>query len=195
MRSSNDVIIKTFKVNANGLITGYTAKTLGRGLKDDTNVIGHSNTAITAKTNTNIAGVSYDAYGHITGKGTEYSVQTSMPSSPTDSQFLTAKGIKALGSNMSFSTLWTGTLTGGTATLSESIANFQMIFLLGGYDDTHCRFELYLPKILALNTIISFPTSDGHSDSYYLEVRFTNNTTLQIVANANSRLKGIYGMK
>lgn len=187
--------IKTFKVNANGLITGYTAKTLGRGLKDDTNVIGHSNTAITAKTNTNIAGVSYDAYGHITGKGTEYSVQTSMPSSPTDSQFLTAKGIKALGSNMSFSTLWTGTLTGGTATLSESIANFQMIFLLGGYDDTHCRFELYLPKILALNTIISFPTSDGHSDSYYLEVRFTNNTTLQIVANANSRLKGIYGMK
>ena len=187
--------IKTFKVNANGLITGYTAKTLGRGLKDDTNVIGHSNTAITAKTNTNIAGVSYDAYGHITGKGTEYSVQTSMPSSPTDSQFLTAKGIKALGSNMSFSTLWTGTLTGGTATLSESIANFQMIFLLGGYDDTHCRFELYLPKILALNTIISFPTSDGNSNSFYLEVRFTNNTTLQIVANANSRLKGIYGMK
>ena len=85
--------IKTFKVNANGLITGYTAKTLGRGLKDDTNVIGHSNTAITAKTNTNIAGVSYDAYGHITGKGTEYSVQTSMPSSPTDSQFLTAKAV------------------------------------------------------------------------------------------------------
>ena len=187
--------IKTFKVNANGLITAYTAKTLGRGLKDDSNVIGHSNTAITAKTNTNIAGVSYDAYGHITGKGTEYSVQTSMPSSPTDSQFLTAKGIKALGSNMSFSTLWTGTLTGGTATLSESIANFQMIFLWGGYDDIHCRFELYLPKILALNTIISFPTSDGNNDSYYIEVRFTNNTTLQIVANSRSRLKGIYGMK
>lgn len=83
--------IKTFKVNAQGLITAYTAKTLGRGLKDDSNVIGHSNTAVTAKTNTNIAGVSYDAYGHITGKGTEYSVQTSMPSSPTDSQFLTAK--------------------------------------------------------------------------------------------------------
>ena len=187
--------IKTFKVNANGLITGYTAKTLGRGLKDDTNVIGHSNTAITAKTNTNIAGVSYDAYGHITGKGTEYSVQTSMPSSPTDSQFLTAKAIKNIGSNISITTLWTGTLTGGTATLSESIANFQMIFLLGGYDDTHCRFELYLPKILALNTIISFPTSDGHSDSYYIEVRFTNNTTLQIVDNSRSRLKGIYGMK
>lgn len=187
--------IKTFKVNANGLITAYTAKTLGRGLKDDTNVIGHSNTAVTAKTNTNIAGVSYDAYGHITGKGTEYSVQTSMPSSPTDSQFLTAKGIKALGSNISFTTLWTGTLTGGTATLSESIANFKIIFIYAGYDDNHCRFEIYLPSILPLNTIIPIPTSDGHNDSYYIEVRFTNNTTLQIVANSLSRLKGIYGMK
>lgn len=187
--------IKTFKVNAQGLITAYTAKTLGRGLKDDSNVIGHSNTAVTAKTNTNIAGVSYDAYGHITGKGTEYSVQTSMPSSPTDSQFLTAKAIKDLGSNISFTTLWTGTLTSGTATLSESIANFKIIFIYAGYDDIHCRFEIYLPSILALNTIISIPTSDGKNDSYYIEVRFTNNTTLQIVANSRSRLKGIYGMK
>ena len=187
--------IKTFKVNANGLITGYTAKTLGRGLKDDSDVIGHSNTAITAKTNTNIAGVSYDAYGHITGKGTEYSVQTSMPSSPTDSQFLTAKGIKALGSNMSFSTLWTGTLTGGTATLSESIANFQMIFIQVGYDDNHTLLTPYLPKIIPLNTVISCPTSDGTSNSFYIDIRFTNNTTIQIVVNSHSRIKGVYGMK
>jgi len=85
--------VKTFTVNEQGLVSGYTAKTLGRGLNDSSNVIGHSNAAVTAKTNTNIAGVSYDSYGHITGKGTEYSVQTSMSSSPTDSQFLTAKAV------------------------------------------------------------------------------------------------------
>ena len=187
--------IKTFKVNANGLITGYTAKTLGRGLKDDTNVIGHSNTAVTAKTNTNIAGVSYDAYGHITGKGTEYSVQTSMPSSPTDSQFLTAKAIKNIEYNISITTLWTGTLTGGVATLSESIANFKIIFIRVGYDEGHTLLTPYLPSIIPLNTVISVPTSDGTNNSFYIDIRFTNNTTIQIVTNSNSRLKGVYGIK
>ena len=91
--------------------------------------------------------------------------------------------------------LWTGTLTGGTATLSKSIANFQKIFIQVGYDDNHTLLTPYLPKIIPLNTVISCPTSDGTSNSFYISFRFTDNTTIQITENSGSRIKGVYGSR
>lgn len=83
--------LKFLTHNARGLITGSVAKTLGRGISDSSNVIGHSNDAITAKTNTNIVGVKWDGYGHITGKGTEQTISDTYTSS-ADNQLLSRKG-------------------------------------------------------------------------------------------------------
>ena len=87
--------IKTFAVDAQGHTTSYTAKTLGRGISDSSNVIGHSNDAITAKTNNNVVGVKWDGYGHITGKGTEHSISSEYKTGATN-QLFTRNGANAL---------------------------------------------------------------------------------------------------
>ena len=66
--------LKTFKVNAQGLITEYTAKTLGRGLGDTNNVIGHSNAEITAALTQAVYPTKIDKYGHVTAYGTGQAV-------------------------------------------------------------------------------------------------------------------------
>lgn len=58
--------LKSFAVDANGHVTSYTAKSLGRGLSDSSNTIGHSNAAITASTANGLKSFAVDAYGHVT---------------------------------------------------------------------------------------------------------------------------------
>ena len=70
---------------------------VGRGISVKDNVIGHSNDTITAKTNTNIVGLKYDAYGHITGKGTEYVADNTYTSQVSaNNQLFTRNGAYAL---------------------------------------------------------------------------------------------------
>ena len=69
--------LKYFTYDAQGHVTAATNKTLGRGISDSSNVIGHSNTAITAGTigsATQIPKLTYDAYGHITAVDTTVTV-------------------------------------------------------------------------------------------------------------------------
>ena len=58
--------LKFFTHDARGLVTASTAKTLGRGLSDSSNTIGHSNTAITANTTNGLKTFAVDSYGHTT---------------------------------------------------------------------------------------------------------------------------------
>ena len=58
--------LKYFTYDVNGHVTAATNKTLNRGIDDQSNVIGHSNTAVTAVTTPALAAVAYDTYGHIT---------------------------------------------------------------------------------------------------------------------------------
>ena len=60
--------LKFFKYDAQGHVTRAVNKTLGRGIDDQSNVIGHSNTAITAKTSPGLVAITHDAYGHITAR-------------------------------------------------------------------------------------------------------------------------------
>ena len=59
--------LKTLAYDSNGHITSATAKSLGRGISDSSNTIGHSNTAITAHTTNGVKTFAVDEYGHITG--------------------------------------------------------------------------------------------------------------------------------
>ena len=58
--------LRAFAHDAQGLVTESTAKTLGRGLADTSNVIGHSNAEITANTTNGIKTFAVDKYGHAT---------------------------------------------------------------------------------------------------------------------------------
>ena len=95
-----DVALSAVNTYIQSKLTGAISPVLTNNLTANRAVITNTSgklavaDAVTAKTNTNLAGVSYNAQGLITGKGTEYSVQTSMPSSPTNSQLLTALGVK-----------------------------------------------------------------------------------------------------
>lgn len=62
--------LKYFQYDAQGHITSWTNKTLGRGIDDQSNVIWHSNTAITAKTTEAIYPTKIDAYWHVTSAWT-----------------------------------------------------------------------------------------------------------------------------
>lgn len=61
-----DNSIKSFTYDAQGHVTAATNKTLGRGINDQSNVIGHSNAEVTPKTTEGLATIKYDSYGHIT---------------------------------------------------------------------------------------------------------------------------------
>lgn len=66
--------------------------TAGAGLTQNGTALDHSN-SVTAKSNTNLAGVSYDTEGHVTGKGTEYDVTTTISSTSTDIEIPTARAV------------------------------------------------------------------------------------------------------
>lgn len=69
---------------------GTKIDTAGTGLSKSGTTLNHSN-SVTAKSNTNIAGLSYDAQGHVTGAGTEYTVASSFSNSSTDTELVPAK--------------------------------------------------------------------------------------------------------
>lgn len=59
--------IRSFSLDDFGHVKGVSNKTIGRGLKDENDIIGHSNSSITAKTGEGLATIKHDQYGHITG--------------------------------------------------------------------------------------------------------------------------------
>ena len=202
-----DVALSAVNTYIQSKLTGAISPVLTNNLTANRAVITNASgkldvaNAVTAKTNTNIAGVSYNAQGLITGKGTEYSVQTSMPSSPTDSQLLTAKAIKNIGSTLSITTLWTGTLSSAnqTANLSESINNFKLIIIrtknttTGNYKGENT--SIIMPSITGLNNPIAISVLDGVSNVYNASMEFTSYTTLKVIYMENVNIIGLYGIK
>lgn len=82
----------------------------GSGLTLTNGVMDHSNN-ISPKTNTKIAGFSYDGQGHITGKGSEYDISTALSLSSTDLQIPTNKTIFDKTPQASLTHLQAGDLT------------------------------------------------------------------------------------
>ncbi|MBR3141332.1 MAG: hypothetical protein IKF11_10820 [Methanobrevibacter sp.] len=105
-------------------ILGKIGSSVGRGINVSSNVIGHSNSAITAKTNTNICGLKYDSYGHVTAKGTDYSVSDTYTST-ADNQLFTRKGAY----NLHNSVVRLGGVFHRNGTQSVSTANWTNIQL------------------------------------------------------------------
>ena len=62
--------IRSFAYDDYGHLTTETSKTLGRGLDDQSDIIGHSNAAVTPVTTSDglLYNYQYDEYGHITGR-------------------------------------------------------------------------------------------------------------------------------
>lgn len=99
----------------------------GSGLSLSNGVMDHSN-SISPKTNTKITGVSYDGQGHITGKGSEYDISTTLSLSSTDLQIPTNKTIFNKTPQTTTSHLQAGELT----TMDEFFA-----LLVEAEDTTH----------------------------------------------------------
>lgn len=94
--SAADKTNKTFSLSKLWeYIRGKISSSSGRGINVTNNVIGHSNAEITAKTNTNVCGLKYDKYGHVTDKGTEHSISDTYKST-ADNQLFTRKGAYGL---------------------------------------------------------------------------------------------------
>ena len=130
--------LKSFTYDAQGHINAATNKTLGRGINDQSNVIGHSNTAVTAGTlNNNTAVTSwatdqtikltkapYDTYGHIgpTPADVSYTIGQSDWDNNTTTSFDYIKNrpnIRLNGHTASTGMNTTGTVIGNSANVAS----------------------------------------------------------------------------
>ena len=119
--------LKYFTYDAQGHVTAGVNKTLGRGLNDQSNVIGHSNTAITAGTvgsATQMPVLTYDAYGHLTAVSntTVYPPTTA----GTNGQVWQADGVQA-GAWVTPLTFTISGVDGGTAAANPVTETFRVL--------------------------------------------------------------------
>jgi len=132
----------------------------------------------------------------------EIATQAEVNTGTDDLRIVTPLKLKTLldGRGITYVTLWTGNISSGNFTLSQSYKNFDALVVVGSNDGDNAFFSTVLfddaldymnDTLVGSNTGYRFLLSYNSSDSY--EGKFTSNTLFE-ERYEGSRLRRVYGV-